>query len=352
MIVHWTVVATVVATALLLPRAASAQSPSTPVVPAALSYTEILDLYRHGRVDEALAALSTVSDRDVAWNQKQILQSLVPSPSADPRVAAVRTGALLHAQAAFWLIDRNPTGAQRHLAVARTYIEKLASREQDSFVRGWWIMVIGFFQGRFDLERANRLTRAARASAGNTPELYLAEGVTQEMKWTRIQTDDDKAPYKVGGDLRAAESAYRKAVAGDGALVEARLRLGRVLTLEGELDDALRVLDPLASTEDAGFRYLSQLFAGDALERRGDAAAAEGRYIAAFAAIPAGQSARLALAHLRHAAGARRAAADAVRATALDRGVAETVDPWSWYIHGLYWRTGGYLRTLLTQVEP
>jgi tetratricopeptide (TPR) repeat protein len=350
MLVHRTVVATIVSTAILLPRPESAQSPSPSVAPVSLSYTEILDLYRHGRADEALAALLTVSDRDVASDQKEIIQSLVPSPRADPRAVAVRVGALMHAQAAFWLIDRNPTGAQRHLAVARTYIEKLASREQDSFVRGWWIMVIGFFQGRFDLQRANLLTRAARASAGDSPELFLAEGVTQEIAWTRAH--EDEREYAVAGDLREAESAYRKALAGDLDLIEARVRLGRVLTLKEEFDGALRVLDPLGSTEDAGFRYLAQLFAGDALERRGDAAGAEKRYVAAFAAVPTGQSARLALAHLRHAAGARTAAADAVRATALERGVAETADPWLLYIHGLYWRTGGYLQTLLKQVEP
>jgi tetratricopeptide (TPR) repeat protein len=350
MIVDRTVVAAIVATAILSPRAGSAQSPSSPAARATASYMEILDLYRHGRADEALAALSMVSDRDVDWNQKQIIQSLVPSPSADARAVAVRAGALMHAQAAFWLMDRSPTEAQRHLAVARTYIEKLASRQQDSFVRGWWIMVIGFFQGRFDLQRASLLTRAARASAGNSPELFLAEGVTQEMNWTRAHDDD--RPYAVTGDLKDAESSYRKALAEDRDLVEARLRLGRVLTLKGEFDDALRVLDPLGSIEDTGFRYLAQLFAGDALERRGDAAAAEKRYVAAFAADPTGQSARLALAHVRHAAGARTAAADAVRAAALERGVAGTDDPWLLYVHGLYWRTGAYLGTLLKQVQP
>lgn len=350
MIVHRAVLAAALAITILLPRAGSAQAPSATVAPAPVSYADILDLYRRGRTDEALAALATLSDRDVKWNQKQIIQSLVPSPSADPRAATVRIAALMHAQAAFWLIDKSPTGAQRHLAVARTYIEKLASREQDSFVRGWWVMVIGFFQGRFDLRTATQFTRAARVSAGNSPELFLAEGVTEEMNWTRAQ--DDNARYKVGGDLQAAESAYRKALAGDSELVEARLRLGRVLTLRGELDNAVRTLDPLASTEDVGFRYLAQLFTGDVLERQGHVAAAEQRYLAAFAALPTGQSARLALANLRHAAGARTAAADAVRATTSDRGVAEAIDPWFLYIHGLYWRTGVYLRTLLKEVEP
>jgi hypothetical protein len=67
--------------------------------------------------------------------------------------------------------------------------------------------------------------------------------------------------------------------------------------------------------------------------------------------LPEGQSARLALAHLRHAAGARAAAAEAVRATAVDRGVGETVDPWFWYTRGLFWRAAGYMRALRAQVQ-
>jgi hypothetical protein len=124
-----------------------------------------------------------------------------------------------------------------------------------------------------------------------------------------------------------------------------------VLTLRGDYEGALRALSATRSPEDAGFRYLRHLFEGDALERRGNAAEAEQRYLGAFAAVPEGQSARLALAHLRHAAGARAAAAEAVRATAVDRGVGETVDPWFWYTRGLFWRAAGYMRALRAQVQ-
>jgi hypothetical protein len=59
----------------------------------------------------------------------------------------------------------------------------------------------------------------------------------------------------------------------------------------------------------------------------------------------------MALAHLRHANGARAEAANEVRATAANPRVAETWDPWLWYSRGLYWRVGGYLQSLRTQVQ-
>src|SRR5258705_2940316 len=166
-------------------------------------------------------------------------------------------------------------------------------------------MLIVFCEGRFELVRARELARAAHESAGDSPELWLAAGVTEEMAWTMSHSDGYHG--LIAGDLKEAESAYRKALAAQPDLVEARLRLGRVLTLRGDFDGALRELAALRSIEDGGFRYLAHLFSGDALERCGRSPAAEQRYIAAFAALPEGQSARLALAHLRHAAGARAA---------------------------------------------
>jgi tetratricopeptide (TPR) repeat protein len=256
---------------------------------------------------------------------------------------------LIHVEAAFDLADRDPGRAFRHLGVAHAYLDTIAERARDSFVRDCWVMLIAFYQGRFELVRAHELVRAAHETAGDSPQLWLAAGVTEEMAWTMVHADDYHG--FIAGDLKEAESAYRKTLATQPDLTEARLRLGRVLTLRGDIAGALRELDELRTIDDAGFRYLAHLFAGDALERGGRGPAAEQRYIAAFAALPEGQSARLALAHLRHAAGARAAAAEAARAAALDRGVGETVDPWFWYTRGLSWRTGALLSTLREQVR-
>ena len=345
-IVHRTFLAVVLVAVVAASPAGRAQIPPS-VPPRPTSYAQILELYQRDQIDAALSALAELSEEDVRSGQRLVIQAFDQSGAAD---LLLRVGALLHTEAAFRLSNSSSVGTLRHLAFARTYLEKLAHRRRDDrFVHDWWIMVIAFFQGQFDLLKANELSRLAHDLVGDSPELFLATGVTQEMAWTRSHDDDQE--YALKGDLRAAEFAYRKALAGEPDLVEASLRLGRVLTLRGDYDGALRALSAVRSTGDAGFRYLGHLFEGDALERRGSSAEAEKRYIAAFAALPEGQSARLALAHLRHAAGARAAAAEAVRATAVDRGVGETVDPWLWYTRGLFWRAAGYMLALRAQVQ-
>ena len=347
---HRSLLAALLATAVIAARAVSAQTLPAAPPPGSHSYPLILDRYQHGAAD-ALAALIALSDTDVAFGQKMIVDAFKGSRvgAGSPEGLRLRAAALLHVEAAFELADRDPGRALRHLKVARADLDTIAERGRDSFVRDCWVMLIAFYQGRFELVRAHELALAAHKSAGDSPELWLSAGVTEEMAWTMSHADDYRG--FIAGDLKEAESAYRKTLATQPDLVEARLRLGRVLTLRGDIDGALRELDALRSLDDAGFRYLAHLFAGDALERGGRAPSAEQRYIAAFAALPEGQSARLALAHLRHAAGVRAAAAEAARAAALDRGVGETVDPWFWYTRGLSWRTGHLLSTLREHVR-
>jgi hypothetical protein len=62
------------------------------------------------------------------------------------------------------------------------------------------------------------------------------------------------------------------------------------------------------------------------------------------------QSARLALAHLRHLNGRRADAAATVRTTAADRTAPDDDDPWFWYTHGLLWRAPEYLQRLRAAV--
>jgi tetratricopeptide (TPR) repeat protein len=345
-----TLLAVLLTTALIDSRPASAQRLPAAAPPGSYAYLQILDRYQHGDPD-ALSALIALSDTDVAFGQQAIVEAFKRSRAAvmSPEGLRLRAGALIHVEAAFELADRNSGRAFGHQIVARAYLDTIAERERDSFVRDCWVMLIAFYQGRFELVRAHQLAQATHESIGDSPELWLADGVTEEMAWTLSHADDYHG--FVAGDLKAAESAYRKALAAQPDLAEARLRLGRVLTLRGDIDGALRELDAVRSIDDSGFRYLAHLFAGDALEQSGRPSAAEQRYIAAVAALPEGQSARLALAHLRHAAGARAAAAEAAGAFALDPGIRETVDPWFSYTRGLSWRTGHILSTLREQVR-
>jgi Flp pilus assembly protein TadD len=91
---------------------------------------------------------------------------------------------------------------------------------------------------------------------------------------------------------------------------EVRLRYGRALAARGRDDQARRVLTPVAgeAAED-DFVALAHLLLGRLAEARGDSASALEQASAAFAAAPRSQTARMALAAARLAAGDRDGAA-------------------------------------------
>jgi predicted TIM-barrel fold metal-dependent hydrolase len=82
--------------------------------------------------------------------------------------------------------------------------------------------------------------------------------------------------------LEQALAAYRQAVALDPTLAEAHLRLGHVLLLAGEADEAAAAFARAsAETDDRRWRYLAQMLRADAADARGDRAVAI-KFVAAY----------------------------------------------------------------------
>ncbi len=123
------------------------------------------------------------------------------------------------------------------------------------------------------------------------------------------------------------------------------MRLGRVLTLGKRYDEALAVFASLPAGVEAGYRFLADLFEGDARERMGDPDGAAAAYARAIAVMPHAESATLALAYLRHAQGRRAEALERTRALTSQKDDVGT-DPWLWYRLGTAWRTGAYLEAM------
>jgi tetratricopeptide (TPR) repeat protein len=320
--------------------------------PAATAYSKFLELYQAGQIQAALADLATLTPDDLRSGQNVVFTTFARAARGDTGDAAARlqVAALVHTEAAFTQFVNDSIDTERHLVLARRYIEKLPSPGGGNrFPQDWWLLVIALFQGHLELSQARDYSDRARQSIGESPELWLATGISEEMAWTF--SHDNGAKYSFNGDLKDAAAAYRRALAGQPDLVEARVRLGRVLTLRGNIDESLRILGPIGAGDDAESRYLARLFEGDALERRGNFPEAERQYLAAFAALPRAQSARLALGHLRHLRGSRADAAATVRATAEDRAAADDTDPWFWYARGLLWRAPEYLQRLRAAVQ-
>ena len=331
----------------LTPWALSAQLPSS------APYSQVLDLYRAGEARAALLKLATLTSDQIASGKDALLKAS-DSPihaEAERAAASMRIAALVHTESAIGLRGGDDTPEWRYqIGVARAYAEKLASRDRGAgFPRKWWLLVTAYLQGEFALASAKEFEEWAHDSVGDDPELLLAIGATQEMGWTGHEADAD---FPFNGDLKEAERAYRHALAVQPDLVEARLRLGRVLTLRGDTGGAVRLLAEIDERAEREYRYLARMFEGDAFERMGNDAEAERRYLAATALLPEAQSAHLGLAQVRHKRGARAEAAESVRATTQTKTVPDTSEPWFRYSSGLARHTSRYLEELLAMVRP
>jgi hypothetical protein len=135
--------------------------------------------------------------------------------------------------------------------------------------------------------------------------------------------------------LELAERHFRLALQLDPSFTEARVRLGRVLTLRGRSEAARVELEKaVGGPGDPSLAYLRHLFLGRALEAVGQPAAAASAYGSALDLYPSAQAALLASSHLA----ARRGRSDEAGA-ALERVLSASVparhaDPWAAYHHG------------------
>jgi tetratricopeptide (TPR) repeat protein len=298
-----------VAALLLVARPFAAQTPRSP-------YIDVLERYRAGDASAA-AAVASVDEKDV---------QTVP----DPLLAVAMVA---HTDAAIALLEVGDFARSRQqIARAQSCAEKLQSKNRaDPVVRQWWPVAIGYMHGQRNYRDAARMIERARTLGGETPELLLASGVTNELMVLAQHGHEFGAPQL--GTLQQAENAYKAALSADSALLEARLRLARVRTLRGDSASAVAMLAEFQTPDDPLFAYLARLFEGNALERQGKLDEARRQYENAAALIPRAQSAPLALAYIGHSTAGRREAAERIR-TIVSADAADGADPWFWYRSG------------------
>ena len=355
-------IATALLALFLTPQLTGAQA-ATPVP----SYTDIVTMYRAGVFADAVAALRRLGAGEIDLGVKALRRA----SSAD----RVRAAVLLHTEAAMAARRRQDVeGWTRHYDIAAALIASVdddrAAREvwrdpvsaapaaplgeravlarSAGFVPTWRLLVIAVHESHGNIQHAVTAGTIARTRGGDTAELLLALGAAQEMGWTWGHDGDRESPL---GDLALADDLYRKALVLDPTLLEARLRLGRILALRGHIEASLGLLRSIGTGDEAASVYLARLFEGESLERSGRLDEAERAYADAAGAMPRAQSAAIAAAYLRHADGRRPDAASRIQATMTDSEPLDAAaDPWYWYTRGTAWRAAGYLATLREQV--
>lgn len=316
-----------------------------------------MDLHAPGEADESAREVAAWSARDLE-GARQVLLRRAPRdlPAILKKAAVLHTdvailveaaqldaGQSAHSAAAITVnvLDGRFQGfvsASGHWAFARELLASLPpDRVWDESVRRWYRAVAAHLVAQRQLgELRQHLERSGRL-AKTDGMLAMMQGVRhQALASPPVQSSLASVLMPPGGrlnvgsrrgELAEARRAYREALRLDPALVEARIRLGRVLADEGNAAEAARELQgALAAVHDPQLEYFAALFLGEAELARGRRDEARACFERSAALFPHAQSPLLALSHLDRSRGLREGAL-----ASLDRLVrlpSPREDPW------------------------
>jgi tetratricopeptide (TPR) repeat protein len=179
---------------------------------------------------------------------------------------------------------------------------------------------IQFFVGAYhEALSSQRIQAAVRAMEADAPS---GPGARRGRRTARTSVGEESL------ERQRARRAFENAVRLQPDFPEARLRLGRVLALQGRGAEAAAMLDRvLAGPGDDRLHYFAALFLGEARLSLGDTEAARVAFERAAGTEPRAQSPRLALSLIARARGERAEAYGLLASATAGFGTAGT-DPW------------------------
>ena len=288
-------------------------------------YLRLLDAYARND-PAAVATLATWPESRV----KDAVRALDKQTARDRARAAI----MLHTEAAF--VETADNRESFHVEVARSFVSQL-NRSNRDFVARWHALVAALYCVRHDFRRARLEINQGLTVDGKHPYVNLAAGAFIEYKvaqeepnlrgqWNvRARRDDI-----LRKELHQAAQIYRVILSGYPDFLEARLRLGWVLTLNDSLQAAREQLEIVAAQAmNTDVSYLAHMFLA-ALHERADRPADAAREYELARQVAPYQSALVALIRTASAAG------DLDRARALADDIPMMVaagqdDPWNSY---------------------
>ncbi len=234
-----------------------------------------------------------------------------------------------------------------HWELAMDVLDSLPAQPARDPIVGQWYRAIGAFFAR-ERRFADALVHfdRARGLVPDHPGVLYGEACLQEtlgapriQNYVRITTLPNglfiQGVSSPQTHYRRAESLLRKALAADPRLVEASLRLGRVLTELERSEEALPHLRMAIETAtDSALAYYAHLFMGEAMHALGKRDDARRHYENAIAVFPDSQAARLALGFVLRSEGDREAARTAIAPALEPSPRSKDDDPWWDYYDG------------------
>lgn len=366
-----------VAAALFLVATASVRVTSEPNPHTSAALQVLVDRYRHGDEEAAVAELAkwTPADVEAAWHK--------PNDQDDPKHLA--SAAMLHTEAGFrtdtfgeikkdaprgelligWGAEDKDV-SEPHDRAAWAAINELYKRARKAndpamlaFVREWFILATSYCLRWERLICAGDLLAVAELRFKWDTQLLLLEGSTAEtamvnpqlgpgmgMRFGNPKLSPVSSSHGVfHGEQQEVEFTLRRVLRQDPTVVEAHLRLGHMMYLldrNRDASDELNIaLGQARASHHVFATYLSQLFLGQVHDHSGDLKGAIQFYRGALQTMPRSHSAAVALgeALVRSGNGVEgwRVARDMFGDEG--RGAAPALDPWSIYRGGQYWQT-------------
>ena len=239
--------------------------------------------------------------------------------------------------------------ANPHWEFAMDMLEALPTVPQRDPIVALWFRAIGahFASERNHAASMLHFARARRMAPDDAGVLFgeacMQEslGSPPEQEYVRITILPNGSQFlgveSAPAHFRRAESLLRRALTADAGLIEARLRLGRVLGQQGRYEAALTELaQVVAAPPDRRLGYYAHVFIGDATQALGRLDEAQAAYRTAIELYPHTQAARIGLGAALRAAGDRSAALTAILPTLSAPAGSRDAndDPWWNYYDG------------------
>lgn len=262
------------------------------------------------------------------------LDVVVPADDAPPAArASLRV----------WVDDgglRGVSYSPMHWGLARLLANQATTdSDGERWVGDWYRATVAFLQREREYG-SDHITEALRHLPSDARLLLMVGAQHEALASPAVQAFVETSPGRLklpvqaaNRELAAAEGRLNQALAAESDLVEARVRLGRVLGVRGRHAEAVTELRHAARTvNEPLLEYYANLFLGAELISLADQAGARNAFVRATELYPRARSPHLALALLTMRAANRNESAEHLRrALTGDDGSDPDSDPWFAY---------------------
>jgi len=286
---------------------------------------------------KAIHAYQRNEDATLAALSKDDFGKIRPLLGREPP-RTIQAAAMLHTDAA--LRATRSEVADLQLAFAEAVLNLIAPNVEGAseFRKSWYRAVPTIYLARRDPEAARPFLERGLRSFPDDARQHLLSGIAYEITaQVHALTCVDQACTTRARRLDLlkwtgfAAADYRKTLQLDAGLFEARLRLGRVMTVSDNEREARSLLDvALNNATDMRHRYLAALFLATLDTDAEDFQNARSRYETATRLCPLCQSAYVGLSFVAAVTGNAAAARSAIEQL-FERRALEEIDPWVEY---------------------